>query len=234
MERFRVASSLAVELTRKQRLEQQDDRRMVRALALALLAHSLLILVRVPAAAPPERSPARPADLFRVRPVRIVSPRTPAVPEDHPHRWVRRIPVPTPLAEPPEPVRPILPDVSPFDLPAPDALVAGFEIPASPPAAGVDHPLPVGGDVQAPVKLFAPSPRYPELARRARVEGAVVLKTVIDARGRVTDVEVLRSAPFGLTEAAVEAVGRWRFAPGTLRGKPVPVVFNLTVTFSLH
>ena len=45
---------------------------------------------------------------------------------------------------------------------------------------------------------------------------------------------VLKGLPMGLSEAAEEAVKRWKFKPATLNGKPVSVYFNLTVNFQLQ
>jgi TonB family protein len=45
---------------------------------------------------------------------------------------------------------------------------------------------------------------------------------------------VLKPLPFGLDQAAVDAVRRWKFKPGTLNGQPVDVIFNLTVNFKLN
>jgi TonB family protein len=42
---------------------------------------------------------------------------------------------------------------------------------------------------------------------------------------------VLKGLPLGLDQAAVDAVKRWKFKPGTLNGQPVPVIFTLTVNF---
>jgi TonB family protein len=47
-------------------------------------------------------------------------------------------------------------------------------------------------------------------------------------------VQVLKPLPFGLDQAAVDAVRRWKFRPGTLNGQPVDVIFNLTVNFKLN
>ena len=88
--------------------------------------------------------------------------------------------------------------------------------------------------MRAPVKVFAPSPTYTELARRSRIEGIVVLRAVIDARGTVVSAEILRGLPMGLSEAALDAVRQWRYEPATLRGRPVAVTFTLTVRFELH
>ena len=45
---------------------------------------------------------------------------------------------------------------------------------------------------------------------------------------------VLKVLPFGLDQAAVEAVKKWKFKPGTLNGQPFDVIFNLTVNFKLN
>jgi TonB family protein len=47
-------------------------------------------------------------------------------------------------------------------------------------------------------------------------------------------VRVLKPLPFGLDQAAADAVQRWKFRPGTLNGQPVDVIFNLTVNFKLN
>lgn len=97
-----------------------------------------------------------------------------------------------------------------------------------------DEPIQVGGAVTRPEVVVRTEPRYPELARRARVEGMVVIRAVIDERGNVTDVQLLRGQPMGLDQAAMDAVRTWRFRPATLHGKPVKVYFNLTVNFTLQ
>ncbi len=50
----------------------------------------------------------------------------------------------------------------------------------------------------------------------------------------MTDVKVLKGLPSGLTEAAVEAVPKWRFEPATLEGNPVAVYYLVTVSFSVQ
>ena len=78
------------------------------------------------------------------------------------------------------------------------------------------------------------NPVYPEAARRARIQGVVVLECTIGKDGRVQNVKVLRGLPLGLTETAVDAVNKWRFEPSTLNGKPVEVLYILTVRFNLQ
>jgi protein TonB len=95
-------------------------------------------------------------------------------------------------------------------------------------------PLRVGGDVKAPVVITRVEPTYPEVARKARIAGIVIVECIIDKTGNVTNVQVLKPLPFGLDQAAVDAVKRWKFKPGTLNGQPVDVIFNLTVNFKLN
>ena len=109
-----------------------------------------------------------------------------------------------------------------------DDLVFGI-----PDASKTDGPIHVGGDVRKPEKVFAPAPRYTEIARKARVQGVVIVQAIIDEQGDVTDVKVLKALPMGLDEAAVETVRTWKFKPATLNGKPVEVYYNLTVNFRL-
>ncbi len=86
--------------------------------------------------------------------------------------------------------------------------------------------------MQAPRKIANVDPVYPRVAQTARVEGVVILEAVIDARGRVESVRVLRSIPL-LDQAAVDAVKQWILTPALLNGIAVPVVMTVTVNFTL-
>jgi protein TonB len=101
-------------------------------------------------------------------------------------------------------------------------------------AAPADEVLYVGGAVSRPVLLSGPPPRYTKVALHARVEGAVIVQAMIDERGRVQDVRVLRGLPMGLDQAAVEAVMDWTFEPAKLQGRSVKVYYTLTVNFRLQ
>jgi periplasmic protein TonB len=78
-------------------------------------------------------------------------------------------------------------------------------------------------------------PDYPEIARKAKVGGSVLLLIVIDQDGRVGSIEVLASpdARFGFDLAAIEAVKRWRYRPARLGGRPVSVQASVRVEFTL-
>src|SRR3954468_3156701 len=96
-----------------------------------------------------------------------------------------------------------------------------------------DAPLRVGGDVRAPVAIEKVEPVYTEEARKARISGMLIVEGIIGGAGIVKNVSVLKPLPFGLDQAAVDAVKQWKFKPGTPDGKPIDVIFNLTVNFSL-
>jgi periplasmic protein TonB len=98
-------------------------------------------------------------------------------------------------------------------------------------AAEPDVPLPVGGDVKAPVVIRRVQPFYPKLALTARMNGSVIVECIIDKTGRVRDARVLRSTSALFEQSALDAVQQWQFAPGSLHGKAVDTIFNLTVTF---
>ena len=93
----------------------------------------------------------------------------------------------------------------------------------------------VGPGVKAPVVLYQPMPSYTDEARAARVEGIVLLQAIIRENGRATDVKVRRGVGCGLDEKAVDIVAReWRFAPGTVDGKPVNVQATIEISFRLY
>ncbi len=104
----------------------------------------------------------------------------------------------------------------------------------APEMAERSEPIQVGGAVTRPVVVSRTEPRYTELARKARIEGVVIVRAVIDEQGYVTAVRLVRGQPMGLDKAAMDAVKTWRFTAATLHGVPVKVYFNLTVTFSLQ
>jgi len=88
--------------------------------------------------------------------------------------------------------------------------------------------------VTPPVALESAVLAYPELARRARIEGVVVLEAIIGADGSVRDVRVLRGAHSLLDPAALEAVRRWRYRPARIGERPVAVYLKVVMTFSLR
>lgn len=67
---------------------------------------------------------------------------------------------------------------------------------------------------------------YPEEALKKNIEGKVVLRIVVDAKGKVSDAKVLSGAP-ELIQAAIDSVKQWEFEPPAL----APVVTNAEVAY---
>ena len=84
-----------------------------------------------------------------------------------------------------------------------------------------------------PVPLVKIDPEYSDEARRARIQGVVVLGIEVDTTGAVRHITVIRSLGLGLDEKAIEAVSRWKFRPGTIDGKPAVVSAQVEVNFRL-
>jgi len=89
------------------------------------------------------------------------------------------------------------------------------------------------GDIQPPKIVKEVAPVYPEAARVAGVQGVVILSVKTDETGKVADTMVLRSIPL-LDQAAIDAVRQWVYEPFLQDGKPVPIVFTVTVRFQLQ
>jgi protein TonB len=91
-----------------------------------------------------------------------------------------------------------------------------------------DSPKPVGGMVSIIKKLY-----YPELARRAGIEGRVIVDAIINKEGDVINAHVLQSLFPSLDEVALNAVKETKFIPGKQRGKPVNVEMKIPIQFRL-
>jgi periplasmic protein TonB len=74
-------------------------------------------------------------------------------------------------------------------------------------------------------------PVYPPLALKARMGGLVLLRVLVSEHGSAQEVEVMRRAPGGLTESAVDAVKKWTFTPGTKSGVPVKTWMTVPIPF---
>ena len=96
-----------------------------------------------------------------------------------------------------------------------------------------DEPMRITAAVQQPQLIKKVEPPYPELARRSKIQGVVILEAVITKEGNVEEVKVLRSLHPMMDQAAVNAVKQWKYKPAMLNGKPVKVYFTVTVNFKL-
>jgi TonB family protein len=91
-----------------------------------------------------------------------------------------------------------------------------------------------GPEMTLPEALVQPPPSYTKEAREARIGGVVKLQAVIRKDGTVEVLKILAGLGYGLDESAIDTISsRWRFKPGTYNGKPVDMVANIEVTFSM-
>jgi protein TonB len=91
-----------------------------------------------------------------------------------------------------------------------------------------EMPEPIGGVFGIQKRIV-----YPDIAKRAGVQGRVYIKAFVDENGDVKKTEVLRGIGAGCDEAAVEAVKNTKFKPGKQRGKPVKVQVSIPIKFVL-
>lgn len=88
--------------------------------------------------------------------------------------------------------------------------------------------------VEVPERVSYQAPRYTDVARRARVQGVVLLRLEVDEEGRVADVDVVKDLPMGLTSEAVRSARTWRYEPARLGDRPVGVSFDVAVRFAIE
>jgi TonB family protein len=81
--------------------------------------------------------------------------------------------------------------------------------------------------------IAAPHPAYPELAKRARIQGVVKLQVKVKTDGSVEVEKILQGEPV-LAEAAIEAVKKWRANPASINGTRVETISTVTFDFELH
>ncbi|MFQ5664632.1 MAG: energy transducer TonB, partial [Terriglobia bacterium] len=112
--------------------------------------------------------------------------------------------------------------------------VLGGILSATPPPveAPPQKPIRVGGNVRRPRLIKHVQPKYPSIAKLARIEGVVRIDAIIDTHGRVVRMKVVSGHPL-LANAALNAVQGWLFEPTYLNGQPVPLAFEIKVTFQL-
>lgn len=75
---------------------------------------------------------------------------------------------------------------------------------------------------------------YPKEAKKAKIEGRVVLKAYVDENGKVVKVEILNSVNEILDEAARKAVEETKFEPALLKGRSVKSKIVMTIVFKLQ
>ncbi len=88
-------------------------------------------------------------------------------------------------------------------------------------------------DVVRPEIVSRVNPSYPPIAQQKKIEGTVIIGVLISERGDVAEAKVLRGSGYGLNEAALSAVRKWRFRPAVKEGKRVKVWMTYPIVFKL-
>ncbi len=86
---------------------------------------------------------------------------------------------------------------------------------------------------KAPEIIKTVTPRYPELARRAGMEGTVFVRVWVDREGKPRTVEIQKSGAEIFNQPAIEAAEQMRFSPAMKDGKPVSVWVAMPFKFKL-
>lgn len=152
------------------------------------------------------------------------------------------------IEKPPPPPRPPVPVEVPNDAVLEDDeldldvfldLDEAVELPPPPPAVEEEPEPEIFVIVEEPPQLIGglsglqANIKYPEIAKKAGVEGRVFVQFIVDENGNVTDAVVTRGIGAGCDEEAIKGILMAKFTPGKQRGKAVKVKMSLPVTFKL-
>lgn len=95
------------------------------------------------------------------------------------------------------------------------------------------HPESSGVCAAPPHVMSKVNPVYPEKARRSRTEGTVTLGLIVQKDGSPRDIRIVGSPSDLLSQAAIDAVKKWKFDPPTYQGGPVDAEIKVQVNFKL-
>ncbi|MFQ5627763.1 MAG: energy transducer TonB [bacterium] len=164
---------------------------------------------------------------------------------DLPDIQVEEVPPTEQIKRPPPPARPsIAVPTDDEDIPEDETIditeINFDEIPEPPPPPKADEssnifvaydeaPEPIGGFAAIQKNL-----EYPEIARKAGIEGRVIVNVLVATNGRIEDTKILKSLGHsGCDEAAVKAIRSVRWKPAKQRDRPVKVWVGIPVIFKL-
>jgi protein TonB len=143
------------------------------------------------------------------------------------------------IQRPPPPARPSIPietedEDIPDDLTIEETEVDFSETMEDLPPPEEDEPIvPFFALSEKPEPIRPVQPEYPELARKAGIEGRVTVKVLIGTKGNVEKVEIVKGNPM-LNDAAVEAAKNAQFKPGKQRDRFVKVWMTIPIDFKLR
>ncbi|MGM0587770.1 MAG: energy transducer TonB [Bacteroidota bacterium] len=151
--------------------------------------------------------------------------------------------------KPPVPPRPEVPAEDPdldvieeedYDFSSDLDLGDQLELPEDPPATTEEsEPAPFLAvekmpQLQGGLSELHKNIQYPDIARKAGIEGKVIIQFVVDEQGKVTQAKVLRGIGAQCDQEALRVLKQAQFTPGIQRGVPVKVKMTLPVIFKLQ
>ena len=157
---------------------------------------------------------------------------------------LEEIPETVQLKKPPPPQRPQIPIATESEDIPEDVTIMDTDLdldappPPPPPPPGArqrqeDSPIFMAWE-EAPQLIKMVTPEYPEIARKAGVEGQVIMQIVVDEEGNVLQADVVFAQPAGIfEEAAIKAMLQWKFKPAKQRDKAIKVRMGQRMDFSL-
>lgn len=107
----------------------------------------------------------------------------------------------------------------------------------SPPGSGTGTQEPVAEEYEVselPVILNEVRVPYPAIARSRGIQGSVIFDLIVSSKGEVASAKVLKSPAQELTDAALEAVRKFRFKPARYKDNPVAIQIRYTYRFILE
>ncbi|NOZ12410.1 MAG: energy transducer TonB [Acidobacteria bacterium] len=224
--------SLAVDLA----WEAEEDKRTYKiALLIALVFHIILIWVTIPDFGNKNFVEEKKNEKI-MRRVILRPPPEQQMKQLKLQKKMQKIPVPDPTPDKPEPIVPITTnDQTQLNINDNDYIIGVPDAPPAPTGPIRDGTLGLTRPVYDLAQLQS-NVVYPELGKKAGMQGYVLLEVVLKKDGKVGRIRVLGGSlrALGFPEAAIRAVKKMKFTPGKLRGQPVDVVLTLTVNFRLR
>jgi TonB family protein len=121
-----------------------------------------------------------------------------------------------------------LPDASPAPNPSPSP-----DASPNPSPSPQSNAAPAGSGKSMPEPVYKMQPKYTAKARKAKVQGIVLVAMVVDTQGVPADVKVIKGLDPKLDENAVKAVKAYRFKPAVENGKPVAKPIKVEVNYQI-
>ena len=88
--------------------------------------------------------------------------------------------------------------------------------------------------VEPPKRTYFVKPAYPEGARLARRTGKTIVEIVVNEKGLVSDMRLLKESEEDFVKSAFRAVAQWRYTPALFEGEPTTVYLTVIVEWRLR